>query len=206
MATLLADKLFSDGKLVPLQLSSVKPQVNDATIFEIRSPKSPKTRRRPEISSTGLYLFSPKAPRCSSCWKDLGLKKLYHNSNPKPDPDQWGGLLVWCLIGGRGGKRAHCINQLEAKIANFLGGEGAVTNVKHRLHQLMLSIRTVSLPTTPSNSESDEEAGMKTMVKIESCDEKGYSIVNINCKDRPRLMFEKQWWRDPDTRTLIPFP
>jgi len=89
-------------------------------------------------------------------------------------------------------------NQQEAKTADFLGGEGAVTNVERRLHQLMLSVRdfegppsrTVSLPTTPSDSESDEEAGMKTTVKIESCDEKGYSIVNINCKDRPRLMFD----------------
>lgn len=86
VAMLPADELFSDGKLVPLQLSSVKPQVNDATISEIRSPESPKTRRRTEISSTDPYLFSPKAPRCSSRWKDLlGLKKLYHNSNPKPD-------------------------------------------------------------------------------------------------------------------------
>ena len=87
VAMLPADELFSDGKLVPLQLSSVKPQVNDATISGIRSPESPKTRRRPEISSTDPYLFSPKAPRCSSRWKDLlGLKKLYQNSNPKPDP------------------------------------------------------------------------------------------------------------------------
>ena len=87
VAMLPADELFSDGKLVPLQLSSVKPQVSDATISGIRSPESPKTRRRPEISSTDPYLFSPKAPRCSSRWKDLlGLKKLYHNSNPKPDP------------------------------------------------------------------------------------------------------------------------
>lgn len=86
VAMLPADELFSDGKLVPLQLSSVKPQVNDANVSEIRSPESPKTRRRPEISSTDPYLFSPKAPRCSSRWKDLlGLKKLYHNSNPKPD-------------------------------------------------------------------------------------------------------------------------
>ena len=89
VAMLLADELFSDEKLVPLQFSSIKPQVNDATISEIRSPKSPKTRWRPEISSTNPYLFSPKALRCSSHWKDLlDLKKLYHNSNPKPDPDR----------------------------------------------------------------------------------------------------------------------
>lgn len=28
------------------------------------------------------------------------------------------------------------------------------------------------------------------MVRIESCDQKGYSIVSIECKDRPRLMFD----------------
>nr|XP_023895203.1 uncharacterized protein LOC112007135 [Quercus suber] len=87
VAMLPADELFSDGKLVPLQLSLVKPQVNNTTISEIRLPESPKTCRRPKISSTDLYLFSPKALRCSSHWKDLlGLKKLYHNSNPKHDP------------------------------------------------------------------------------------------------------------------------
>ncbi|RYR19418.1 hypothetical protein HN51_036642 [Arachis hypogaea] len=31
---------------------------------------------------------------------------------------------------------------------------------------------------------------VKRMVRIESCDEKGYSIVSIDCKDRPRLMFD----------------
>ncbi|KAK7852627.1 hypothetical protein CFP56_038549 [Quercus suber] len=44
VAMLPADELFFDGKFFPLQLSSVKPQVNNATIFEIRSPESPKTR------------------------------------------------------------------------------------------------------------------------------------------------------------------
>nr|POE76734.1 hypothetical protein CFP56_50171 [Quercus suber] len=83
VAMLPTDELFFNGKLVPPQLSSVKPQVNDATISEIRSSESPKTRRRPEIPSTDPYLFSPKAPRCSRHWKDLlGFKKLYHNSNP----------------------------------------------------------------------------------------------------------------------------
>nr|POE57600.1 hypothetical protein CFP56_39355 [Quercus suber] len=54
VAMLPADELFSDGKLVPLQLSLVKPQVNNTTISEIRLPESPKTCRRPKISSTDL--------------------------------------------------------------------------------------------------------------------------------------------------------
>ena len=90
VAMLPADELFYDGKLMPLQLSSVKPPVNnEPTTSEIRSSDSPKSRRRPEISVTDPYLFSPKAPRCSSRWKELlGLRKLYHhhhNTNPKTE-------------------------------------------------------------------------------------------------------------------------
>lgn len=89
VAMLPADKLFSDGKLVPLQLTSVKTSsssVNELTMSssEIQSPETVKFRRRNEISGTDPYLFSPKAPRCSSRWRELlGLKRLY-NTNPNP--------------------------------------------------------------------------------------------------------------------------
>ncbi|PON67304.1 serine/arginine repetitive matrix-like protein [Parasponia andersonii] len=91
VAMLPADKLFSDGKLVPLQLTSVKPSssVSEmATSSRVRSPETGKFRRRNEISGTDPYLFSPKAPRCSSRWRELlGLKRLYNtNPNPKTEP------------------------------------------------------------------------------------------------------------------------
>ncbi|XP_054814643.1 uncharacterized protein LOC129315118 [Prosopis cineraria] len=83
VAMLPADELFSDGKLVPLQLSVVKPSsTNESTLPEVRSPEAAKVGRLTDTSSTDPYLFSPKAPRCSSRWKELlGLKKLYQNSN-----------------------------------------------------------------------------------------------------------------------------
>lgn len=89
VAMLPADKLFSDGKLMPLHLSSVKPSssINETTSSsssEVRSPETVKSRRRTEISgtTTDAYLFSPKAPRCSSRWRELlGLKKLYNHNN-----------------------------------------------------------------------------------------------------------------------------
>ncbi|XP_042491530.1 putative protein TPRXL [Macadamia integrifolia] len=79
-----ADELFSDGKLVPLQLTTVRPSVDStaatSTSEEIRSPEEMKSRRRAEVSGTDPYLFSPKAPRCSSRWRELlGLKKLQSN-------------------------------------------------------------------------------------------------------------------------------
>ncbi|KAG1331852.1 protein IQ-DOMAIN 14-like [Cocos nucifera] len=76
VAMLPADELFSDGKLVPLQLKS--------SAAEIRSPELLKSRRRAEIAAgSDPYVFSPKAPRCSSRWRELlGLKKA---QNPKAD-------------------------------------------------------------------------------------------------------------------------
>nr|GLL38260.1 uncharacterized protein LOC109178225 [Ipomoea trifida]GME07085.1 uncharacterized serine-rich protein C215.13-like [Ipomoea batatas]GME16727.1 uncharacterized serine-rich protein C215.13-like [Ipomoea batatas] len=91
-----ADELFSDGKLVPLQLSMIRPVATSAampTSMEVRSPDTPKLRIRNEICGTDPYLFSPKAPRCSSRWKELlGLKKLYQNSNAKQDTQKTSSL------------------------------------------------------------------------------------------------------------------
>ncbi|XP_020233417.1 uncharacterized protein LOC109813609 [Cajanus cajan] len=70
-ATMLpADQLFSDGKLLPLHLKPPTPKSPSYTAAAITTTTS--------TSTTDPYLFSPKAPRCSSRWKDLlGLKKLY---------------------------------------------------------------------------------------------------------------------------------
>ncbi|KAK4344468.1 hypothetical protein RND71_034644 [Anisodus tanguticus] len=69
-----ADELFSDGKLMPLQLPMVRPATAASTSAGISSPETPKFCMRNEISRTE---FSPKAPRCSSRWRELlGLKKL----------------------------------------------------------------------------------------------------------------------------------
>ncbi|CAI9088071.1 OLC1v1022305C1 [Oldenlandia corymbosa var. corymbosa] len=90
-----ADELFSDGKLVPMQLpSAIRHSTSSsdtvAASLEVQSPPdTPKFRHRGEISSTDPYLFSPKAPRCSSRWKEiLGLKKLYQNSNKQQQQQQ----------------------------------------------------------------------------------------------------------------------
>ncbi|XVF04508.1 hypothetical protein REPUB_Repub05bG0088700 [Reevesia pubescens] len=82
-----ADELFSDGKLVPLHFSTLKqhPPVN--TLSEIRSHETVKSCRRIEmdIFGTDPYLFSPKAPRCSSRWRELlGLKKFLQNTIQPP--------------------------------------------------------------------------------------------------------------------------
>lgn len=83
VAMLPADELFSDGKLVPLQL---RPSAMDLATAEMRSPEAIKPRRRVEIAVSEVYALSPKAPRCSSRWRELlGLKKL---QNPKSEPQK----------------------------------------------------------------------------------------------------------------------
>ncbi|CAJ2659288.1 hypothetical protein L195_g031093 [Trifolium pratense] len=67
-----ADQLFSDGKLVPLHF---KPTTSSS------ATTSPKKINTSITTTSDPILFSPKAPRCSSRWKDLlGFKKLYNNS------------------------------------------------------------------------------------------------------------------------------
>ncbi|CAJ1958053.1 unnamed protein product [Sphenostylis stenocarpa] len=96
-ATMLpADQLFSDGKLVPLHLktpsittttttttSQTLTPTTATTTISPQTPKSPSTTAGATTTTTDAYLFSPKAPRCSSRWKDLlGLKKLYNTTTP----------------------------------------------------------------------------------------------------------------------------
>lgn len=77
-----ADQLFSDGKLVPLHL---KPSFTSSSSSSAAT--SPKTTTA-STTTSDPSLFSPKAPRCSSRWKDIfALKKLYHSTNtPKTTP------------------------------------------------------------------------------------------------------------------------
>ncbi|KAF8393153.1 hypothetical protein HHK36_021394 [Tetracentron sinense] len=78
------------------------------------------------------------------------------------------------------------------------GGDGMTTNVERRLHQLMLGVGdfegpsggTMSSSSSSLSADGDQEEGRKTSVWIERCNEKRYSVVSVECKDRPRLMFD----------------
>ncbi|XAR69392.1 [Protein-PII] uridylyltransferase [Bertholletia excelsa] len=88
-------------------------------------------------------------------------------------------------------------HEQEVKTAGLPEGDGTMTTVERRLHQLMLSVRDFDRPTqspgTPTmalGSNPGDEKERKATVKVENCDEKGYSIVTVRCWDRPRLMFD----------------
>ncbi|KAJ8427221.1 hypothetical protein Cgig2_028745 [Carnegiea gigantea] len=86
----------------------------------------------------------------------------------------------------------------EVKTVDVHSGEcTTITNVERRLHQLMLSVRDFDMPGfEPSTSPRSilkcgvDEEGLKAMVSIESCYQKGYSIVSVECRDRPRVIFD----------------
>ncbi|KAL8195633.1 hypothetical protein R6Q57_026036 [Mikania cordata] len=81
-----ADELFYDGKLVPLQFSVSRQEVVTSTtkvMSGFGSPDTPYSRRiTDDAFAADPYLYSPRAPRCSSRWKELlGFGKVNHSSN-----------------------------------------------------------------------------------------------------------------------------
>ncbi|GFQ00459.1 act domain-containing protein acr2 [Phtheirospermum japonicum] len=92
-------------------------------------------------------------------------------------------------------KEAENANRQEVKPSGLAKGElSTTTRVERRLHQLMFLGRDFDGPAqqkrspTPTSDSDDEER--KASVSIESCIEKGYSIVTVQCKDRRKLMFD----------------
>lgn len=104
VAMLPADELFSDGKLVPLRLANASvndharhsaARSGDLTVQSRCSSRAEvgrsseaaaaaaKARRLREAMEVDPLVFSPKAPRCSSRWRELlGLKR---SSHPRPE-------------------------------------------------------------------------------------------------------------------------
>ena len=79
----------------------------------------------------------------------------------------------------------------------FLGCNSSMSCTERRLHQLMLANRDFDGPSGhPSPSFSSmgmngvNEEGRRMVVSIDRCSEKGYSIVDVQCMDRPKLMFD----------------
>lgn len=75
-ATMLpADELFSDGKLVPLHISTTT-----APPPEIKAP--PSAVISPAVDN---YAFSPRAPTCSIRWRNILRFKKLHLTKPNPN-------------------------------------------------------------------------------------------------------------------------
>lgn len=85
-------------------------------------------------------------------------------------------------------------NHKEVKTAGLPEGDGGgMTTVERRLHQLLLLGRDFDRVTGSGQvgvGMDNKGKRKKRSVCIESCDEKGYSIVTVRSEDRRRLMFD----------------
>lgn len=99
---------------------------------------------------------------------------------------------------------AHHITKNETWSVRLAGPAPGRTHTERRLHQLLAADKDyqASCSCCGGNNEDDELYGYAkhsevqregcygTHVRIEFCQETGYSIVNIRCRDRPKLLFD----------------
>lgn len=78
----------------------------------------------------------------------------------------------------------------------FLGCDNKMSHAERRLHQLILANQdfdcsqgALNLPSMSVKMDNYKEE-RKTVVSIDQCNEKGYTVVNVECFDRPKLMFD----------------
>nr|XP_043608317.1 ACT domain-containing protein ACR4-like [Erigeron canadensis] len=65
------------------------------------------------------------------------------------------------------------------------------THTQRRLHQLMYADRDYDTEAYESYDRSESSTSMiKAFVTVENCSEKGYTVVNLRCTDRPKLLFD----------------
>lgn len=78
--------------------------------------------------------------------------------------------------------------------ARFLGCNSTVgqADAERRLHQLMFARRDFDhhYYSEIDVGKYDLGEGRRTVVSVDGCNEKRYSVVNVECLDRPRLMFD----------------
>lgn len=94
------------------------------------------------------------------------------------------------------------IQQIERRLHNVLRGDGddicavarvaavsslAVAHAEHRLHQMMSADRdSGQAAEAPASSLSPSPPS----VSVQNWIDRGYSIVNVQCRDRPKLLFD----------------
>ncbi|KAL5762486.1 hypothetical protein ACOSP7_018750 [Xanthoceras sorbifolium] len=96
---------------------------------------------------------------------------------PIDDPDTLAKikqLLLYVLKGDR-----------DKRSANTAVSVGS-THTERRLHQMMYADRDYDMNDTEYGS-SDR---CKPLVTVENCSDKGYTVVNLRCPDRPKLLFD----------------
>lgn len=84
-------------------------------------------------------------------------------------------LLLYVLKGDRDKRSANTSVSLSS------------THKDRRLHQMMYADRDYDVNDAHHGSTSDRS---KPLVTVENCVDKGYTVVNLRCPDRPKLLFD----------------
>lgn len=84
-------------------------------------------------------------------------------------------LLLFVLKGDR-----------DKRSANTAVSVGS-THKERRLHQMMYADRDYDVDDSDCGTTSDRN---KPLVTVENCIDKGYTVVNLRCPDRPKLLFD----------------
>lgn len=92
---------------------------------------------------------------------------------------------------------SHRISKIEGRLKNVLNGDSDVksaaktcvsvdmmTHIERRLHQLMFEDRDYE-----KRSKKQERSPM-VVVTVQNWAERGYSVVNVHCRDRTKLLFD----------------
>ncbi|BFG16060.1 hypothetical protein CerSpe_023340 [Prunus speciosa] len=97
---------------------------------------------------------------------------------PIDDPDHLSKikkLLLYVLKGDRDKRGANTAVSVDS------------THKERRLHQMMYADRDYDMDGADCGSASDRS---KPLVTVENCVDKGYTVVNLRCPDRPKLLFD----------------
>ncbi|KAF4390536.1 ACT domain-containing protein ACR4 [Cannabis sativa] len=85
-------------------------------------------------------------------------------------------LLLYVLKGDR-----------DKRSANTAVSVGS-THKERRLHQMMYADRDYDVDDTDCGGTTSDRR--KALVTVENCADKGYTVVNLRCPDRPKLLFD----------------
>ncbi|KNA25619.1 hypothetical protein SOVF_004870 [Spinacia oleracea] len=77
-------------------------------------------------------------------------------------------------------------NKRSANTVVSVGG----THTERRLHQMMYADRDYDMMNLNGVNPTGSSHTRKPLVTVDNCSERGYTVVNLRCPDRPKLLFD----------------
>ncbi|XP_076910694.1 uncharacterized protein LOC143568416 [Bidens hawaiensis] len=161
-----ADQLFSDGKLFSVK-SDPPPLINGVSVI------------------TDSFLYSPKAPKCSSSkWKELlGLRKLYQNSSSNSN------------INGNGNENVNGNGKSTMKSIKHYFLYGASKTSTTECSSVKFPLLNVNVNVTETDNEPELEP---EQVVVTSRHSLSSSSSGHDADELPRMKLVKTWTMSSD--------